>query len=461
MNRLSLRKALTSSFCLTVFTCVRVPAQGQDKATAVGNPQGFSLEIKTPQSEVAPKTSVDLMVKLKNTSAQELEVIQSNANLREAKDRTPLPSPSGGFLVTAKDERGRPVPYTRYGLSFFGADWPSQMDGGQPSVVSANSLPFPVPLKPGAEVTQVLPLNRLVDLSQSGTYFITAQRRVFKSGTREIADVTSNTIQIKVIEPDDSPLVKKPTEADWKGVEEPIDPNFRWTKAPSASWKRGDEWWLAVERYYTKVPAMPASQLQDLQKALQRAETPPELAASILRQAQEKPAGELPFAVERWKILVQIEGSMTLNGREFWRVVFRPTISAPGSDSARTVWRTLVGKEDGQTHEVAQFPDLEAHPTRRLGDSVFPVDERYASPFEIFPVHLPVPVDAKQKGTTYQLRISTQDTAKGRTATATFGDNRRTSTITQRWLPGAKWWSEYERHDGDFILRAKRVEFKP
>lgn len=452
--------------------CVPTHAQGTSgvkRATAKGDvAQTFRLEIAATREEHTVKAPVELRVKLRNNTKGIVNVVRS----RSSQGGAGAPSPHGGFLVVVKDSQGKPIPYTRYGQDMLNTDWPLEV--GVPQFEMDGRGPTPVPLQASQVIEGKLPLSLLVDLSRPGKYFVTAMRRVFTLGNVGQSVVTSNTIQIQVPEPVEVEWAQNPDERAQPEIDVPT-PNFKWDKPVVASWKDGDQWLLDLEMYHTDVPnGTPPTQIADIKRALEKSNVSKELADSILRQAQEKPPGDLPYGVERWKVRVEVK-NMTLADRDVWSVTLRPNVLDPYY--VRPIWRILVDKQSGQTIEATSYPNLGKRLTRRfqnaqtaqvgaspaLAEVAFPTDENAETPLEIFPIHLNAPLEASDKSG-YRLSISTQDTPKERIVTAKVEWKQNGQTIarttTQHWVPGAHWWSEYELNDPShhIILRAKRVE---
>jgi len=89
------------------------------------------------------------------------------------------------YKLIIKDNNGRIVPLTSYGENLM-----KNIGVVKRTVVK---------IKPGEELKGEIEVSKAYAMVNAGTYSITAKRNVSKQGDTSLAEVISNTIQIKII----------------------------------------------------------------------------------------------------------------------------------------------------------------------------------------------------------------------------------------------------------------------
>jgi hypothetical protein len=136
--------------------------------------EGYRLGLSTDKAEFAPGERVELHMIFRNVGPDDAEVPVSRLMVFHT------------FTVLLPS--GKEAPLTLYGQR----QVQSRLDPGGRGVVV---------LKPGEERSLDLHLNRLFDMTLTGTYKVTAKRAVWTRGEpRETAHVVSNTLEITIKE---------------------------------------------------------------------------------------------------------------------------------------------------------------------------------------------------------------------------------------------------------------------
>lgn len=152
-------------------TCADEPKRGERMEGQWGvESEGFMMSARSEKEEVGACEPVVVAVRIKNVSDRILSFPES--------------SPESDYGIEVKDDRGEQMPLTRYGKNVL-------RSGEEHRRVVTK-------LDPGAEHQQKLLVNRIYDMSTSGTYFVQISRDVFKRDGKGVAKVKSNVLKIKV-----------------------------------------------------------------------------------------------------------------------------------------------------------------------------------------------------------------------------------------------------------------------
>lgn len=132
--------------------------------------EGFQLSARAEKEVFAPNEPILLQITLKNVTKRTLvHVVGSHED----------------YPVIVKDEEGKNVPPTRY---------KRQRDSRRTSFAHGS-----MDIDSGEEVKSDILVNRMYDMTKSGTYFITASHSVPNSDKTRAVRVMSNTVQVKVL----------------------------------------------------------------------------------------------------------------------------------------------------------------------------------------------------------------------------------------------------------------------
>jgi hypothetical protein len=149
------------------------PADENEKNVQWGEQvEGYRLSLSTDKAQFAPGERVDLHVVLRNVGPDDARVATGRLMVFHT------------FTVLLPS--GQEAPLTLYGQR----QVQSRLNPGGRGVVV---------LEPGEELTTDLDLNRLFDMTLTGTYKVTAKRAVWSRGEpRETVHVVSNTLEITI-----------------------------------------------------------------------------------------------------------------------------------------------------------------------------------------------------------------------------------------------------------------------
>ena len=132
------------------------------------------LSAQFEKDTYAPCAPVLLWISIRNTTKHPVVMFETR--------------PENHYRLVVRDERGNIVPLTSYGQGI--------------GEVLRNVR---VTLDPGKEVREHILLNRLYDMTVSGTYTVTAKRRVFRSEGMLPSDVLSKPAAVTIKVPDRVP----------------------------------------------------------------------------------------------------------------------------------------------------------------------------------------------------------------------------------------------------------------
>lgn len=407
---------------------VKTPAQQASVIPAILLAPKVQLIVRAAKTEFRPGEPVSLEVVLSNQSRESLRVVQGWG------DRV-------GFQFEAKNARGLKIPMTQYGKKQSGAESEVVTSVGPPTIIS---------LAAGQEMRDTFVLNRLIDMSEEGSYTVTARRLILPSGQEKAVEVVSQLLPIEIVEP--APFTTLPVAGVEQEVQEPIDPNFQWKKSPTATWELGDTWTLSVQVLLNNPPNGLAPLLEGL---------PQETRRQFEDAAQQAPQG--PALLARYHMMVQVNGEEKVAGKDCWQLVFLPDTKSPSSvQYSRPL--LVVDKETGQTVRMENVDQKFLSRVEKLGELTFPVETQFGYPLPLLPVVGDQPLDAKSPDGSYHMTTTFQTNATGRiTEIRLSAGVQERFRVKQRWLPGAKWWNEYELSDTvrNIVVRATRVKLKP
>ena len=221
---------------LLFFLCVAVQADstllGKQAIIKTAAPEGLSISIHTIKDNFMIDEIIPVEVVVSNQSKEVLHIVS-------IRDRP-------AFKLEIKNAQGLVMPLTRYGKSQNG------LGMGDDVFATALSPPKLVDLAVGKDIRFTLPLNRLVDMSEAGSYAIVFRTSFVSATNKTLVEVASNTLAIDITEK--VPFTTVPVPRVEQEAQEPTLPNFQWTKSPSASWELGDSWTLSVQILLSKPP---------------------------------------------------------------------------------------------------------------------------------------------------------------------------------------------------------------
>lgn len=134
--------------------------------------EGIQISLQPNKEIVRRKEPVLIKVFLKNTTKMPITIAEST------------PEKDYNFSVT--DDKGKSLPLTAYGEN-----------------LSKNAEEYKrtlLVIKPGQVVEKTVAIDKLYDLSNSNTFYVSAKRAVFKLATKGMAQAISNTIKLQVID---------------------------------------------------------------------------------------------------------------------------------------------------------------------------------------------------------------------------------------------------------------------
>lgn len=132
--------------------------------------EGFQLSIQLERELVRLPEPVIVSVTLKNISKETLSVLGSSSRQ--------------DYEIIVKDNQGVSIPLTKYGKILRDSAEEFQL--------------VTLKVKSQEEIQVKLVINRICDITTSGTYFITVKRNVFRRNGKGMAEVISNTIKVKI-----------------------------------------------------------------------------------------------------------------------------------------------------------------------------------------------------------------------------------------------------------------------
>ncbi len=121
----------------------------------------FSIAITVPQSLVKPGSEIEMRVVLTNVASHDIRIPQENGARAEF-----------AYTITVKDHDGNAPPETEY---FAAVKGKNVTKPGKLTLVVTDSYGLHS-VKPGANMTDSVDLNKLYDLSQPGKYAIQVER---------------------------------------------------------------------------------------------------------------------------------------------------------------------------------------------------------------------------------------------------------------------------------------------
>ena len=175
-----------SALAVLGLICACVTAQGEDQlkdapvAHTGSIKEGFQLSAQVEKATFRPQEAIKVSVLVKNTTA-------STRMFDEAiKPVSGKPWPERTIKLVVKNSGGKTAALTAYGKSVF--DKAILPPGTQQN------------LEAGQEITRTLLVNRLFDMTLSGTYTITAERHVFSQDGKRWPRLVSNSVQVTIAE---------------------------------------------------------------------------------------------------------------------------------------------------------------------------------------------------------------------------------------------------------------------
>jgi prepilin-type N-terminal cleavage/methylation domain-containing protein len=127
-----------------------------------------------------------------------------------------------------------------------------------------------------------------------------------------------------------------------------------------------------------------------------------------------------------------------------WQLTFIPGDKAPASLKGRC--RVLVDPKTGKSTRAIRLPDNKEIALETIGPITFIIGAPEAMPLEWFASF--EPAEARVDGEKIARRISIRKEEEGSFVHVTMTlreDNIEVLRVWQKWVPGEKWWREYER----------------
>ena len=317
------------------------------------------------------------------------------------------------FIV--KSSSGDVVPLTRYGNQ----------------VTSALRLDFSTTrhmLLSGVSSTFSFPLNRLYDMAKPGTYSVNVSRTIFDPTTKNRVSLVSNTSTVQILEPTESKSVVEPDMA----LATDVNP------FPSKLWKIGDTWKAIVEVFKTSSP-MAANQ------------------PVVLNFGSGPVPNDPVMVIDTYPMTIKVVGVQKLPAGDQAAVQFLPDEGAPSYIHGRAV-EVVVDRHTNQLLEVTSQ-------NLKTGDVVEKLDEKLVlvRPINGYAVGFPcdiIPISSLLKGSsssqlmspdkTMSLSISKTDVDEDEVWSEKLSvRDKDWFRVTQKWVKGQKWWSQYVKEDFD------------
>ena len=167
---------LTTVAVLAIGASTNSRSNGQaiDEAKSWGPiSEGYQLSASVAKDRVAPGEPIVLKLVLRNTTPTTLYLTEVGVEKE--------------YKVKVKDERGEDVPLTKHGKLLRNTELTYFMMAG-------------LAVGPGQEREDSLRVSDLHDMGVGGTYSITVKRMVPKRDGKGNAEVTSNTLKVRVVE---------------------------------------------------------------------------------------------------------------------------------------------------------------------------------------------------------------------------------------------------------------------
>lgn len=124
-----------------------------------------------------------------------------------------------------------------------------------------------------------------------------------------------------------------------------------------------------------------------------------------------------------------------------WKLQFASFSKLP---EFKDMFRLWIDKGNGHTRKASRFIGLQETPLPAASIATIVLDAPPGYPLEVIPDMATATIPTTRPGTTLEITASTVDGASQRKAILRV-NGKAEIEIRQRWLPGAKWWSEYER----------------
>jgi hypothetical protein len=132
--------------------------------------EGFELYAQVEPVAYQPGQPVLLKLIIRNSTGMVLTLVETG--------------PEKDYRLIIKDGRGRDVPLTKYGENLM-----RNVGTVKREVIKVS---------PRQELNSILEVHKIYEIAPGNTYFITARRNVFKQNGKGLAEVVSNTVQVKV-----------------------------------------------------------------------------------------------------------------------------------------------------------------------------------------------------------------------------------------------------------------------
>jgi hypothetical protein len=132
--------------------------------------EGFQLLAEMERFNYQLGAPIPLKLTVKNTSSRTLKL--------------PVSYPEVEYKVTIKDEKGGLVPLTEYGEGL--------------------KKPLPIPrnylreMEPGEQMSEWFPIHKVFNITGSGIYSVSVQRRILRQRDKKLAEVESKAVQFRV-----------------------------------------------------------------------------------------------------------------------------------------------------------------------------------------------------------------------------------------------------------------------
>lgn len=386
---------------------VPLPAAPSDNATAQS---AFQAIAKVEPSNIKPDTPVVLQLAFKNTTDRRLKMNVMAFGI--------------GIKLNLKNERNEQIHLTRYG----------EMLQNQEHISRTS-----IEVASGQEAKYRVTLNRLYDLTMSGTYEVTATAYAPKLNGLGEAELKSNPVRFTIVRGDSYYLIADSPTIFYPPGTQPPPPNLtpELSTNPVSTWKINDSWRLSVDFYSMAAQPKPA-------------------VAPTATNPEDTKAASPPVQIATYGVKVKIWGEDELDGVKCWVVRFIPDAEALTivQSEEYSLW---IGKQDGLIHHIVGLRGRFNPSLSNLAGIPFVTGAVFGYPLEMLPlVKQPLNFKSPDGYTQFSLQSTPADAGAVLEAQLKLGGKDR-FVIRQMWATGAKWWSEYEKQDYNqhLILKAK------
>lgn len=155
-----------------------------------------------------------------------------------------------------------------------------------------------------------------------------------------------------------------------------------------------------------------------------------------------------------YRVTVRVAGTESVEGIRCWRLDYSPSSDAPSH--LQGITRVYVREEGGWVQQLVRNDDSLHDLFMKIADKSLLFEPPIGLPAELYCFGEPR-VELREAGKPYWSRLTCRDVLKAQVVEAfLFNGSLPQVTVKQVWVPGEKFWREYERYyKGRLDLRVK------